>query len=135
MGGVDTNDQMMSYQNFPGNLTDGGCLSFLDLLNQAIVNAWILQQFQPNAKNVAKRIFELNFQKFSSRKTYVGQQANATKRYDGIQHFVVQNNMRGYCMNECGSKIMHKCTKCDIFLCIGCYVHTTHRIQTEIKSF
>ena len=32
-----------------------------------------------------------------------------------------KTDKRGYCKNECGSKVMYKCTKCDIFLCIDCF--------------
>ena len=63
MGGVDTNDQMMSYQNFSRKSYRWWMPIFFDLLKQAIVNAWILQQFQPNAKKRGQKDFRIELSK------------------------------------------------------------------------
>ena len=48
---------------WPGNVTSKFLQEMVDdwvfdLLNQAIMNVWILQEFQSNTKNLAKRIPE-----------------------------------------------------------------------------
>jgi len=38
---------------------------FFDLLKEAIVNTWILQQFQPNTKNSSQKEFRIDLSKTS----------------------------------------------------------------------
>eukprot|EP00795_Rhopilema_esculentum_P017028 gene17028-8536_t len=88
---------------------------------QAIVYAWILEQYHPDAKKRGQKEFRIElFQSlvgtFSARKREAGQQPNATKRFDGNQHFVVKSEKRGYCKHGCGSKVFFKCTKCEMEL-------------------
>jgi len=101
---------------------------FFDLLKEAIVNTWILQQFQPNTKNSSQKEFRIDLSKnlngtFSARERPVGQKPNATKIFDRVQHLVVKSETRGYCKNECGGKVKYKCFKCDIFHCIDCFLN------------
>eukprot|EP00795_Rhopilema_esculentum_P005786 gene5786-11074_t len=133
MGGVDTNDQMIAYQNLSRKSYRWWVPIFLDLFKQAIVNAWILEQYQPDAKKRGQKEFRIElFQSlvgtFSARKREAGQQPNATKRFDGNQHFFVKSEKRGFCKNVCGSKVFYKCTKCEIFLCIVCFYNYHKRL-------
>ena len=128
MGGVDTNDQMMTYNNLSRKAYRWWLPIFLDLFKQSIVNAWILKQHQPNQKKQSQKQFRIElFQvlvgDFSSRNREKGQQPNPSNRFDGIQHFISNHSKRGYCKNSCGKKVHYKCCKCDIFLCIDCFRH------------
>ena len=132
MGGVDTNDQMMAYNNLSRESYRWWLPIFFDLFKQSIVNAWILKQQQPSAAKQTQKQFRIElFQglvgDFSSRKREKGQQPNPSKRIDGLQHLVVSHGKRGYCKSNCGKKVQYKCCKCDIFLCIDCFrpYHTT----------
>ena len=126
MGGVDTNDQMLSYDNLSRKTYRWWMPIFLDLFKQAVVNAWIIERSHKNAAARSQKDFRIELYKgligkFSARKRAFGQQPNAVQRYDGMQHFVIRVDKRGLCKNGCGKKVQYKCSKCDIFLCIDCY--------------
>lgn len=127
MGGVNTNDQLMSCQKFPGNLIDGGCFLFwfvegshCEYLDIAAVPTKYKEQ-QP--KGVPHWPIKNLNGTFSARERPVGQKPNATKIFDRVQHLVVKSETRGYCKNECGGKVKYKCFKCDIFHCIDCFLN------------
>ena len=63
MGGVDTNDQMMAYHNLSRKSYRCWMPIFLDLLKQTIVNAWILEQYQPDVKRRGQKEFRIELYK------------------------------------------------------------------------
>ena len=102
MDGVDTNDQLLSCQHLSRTSYRCWMPIFFDILKQAIVTAQILRQLQQNTKICGLNKFYIELSKnligsFSARKISAGQHPNATKRYDGFQHFVVKSEKRGYC--------------------------------------
>lgn len=43
-------------------------------------------------------------------------------RYDGINHWIGKTNSRRHCANKCGSRIGTECGKCNVGLCVECFV-------------
>ena len=100
MGGVDTNDQMMAYHNLSRRSYRWWLPIFFDLFKQAVVNAWIIEQFQPDALKRGQKEFRIELYQglignFTARKRAFGQQPNATMRFDGVQHYVMKLEKRG----------------------------------------
>eukprot|EP00795_Rhopilema_esculentum_P016150 gene16150-7515_t len=58
MGGVDTNDQTLSYDNLSRKSYRWWLPIFLELFKQGIVNAWILQSAQPNSRKRGLKSFQ-----------------------------------------------------------------------------
>ncbi|XP_039297544.1 piggyBac transposable element-derived protein 3-like [Nilaparvata lugens] len=134
MGGADRMDQNVSHCriNVRGKKWYWSILTWL--IDVATHNAWLLMK-----KSVAQDLTQIEFRRTlvqvylgrygipsqQGRAITSGPRAELELRYDETRHYVanVKNGLRRRCgLEECKSVPRTECIKCDVGLCIGCFV-------------
>ena len=129
MGGVDTHDQLLA--NTPSLRKSRKWYHpiVFHYLDSAIVNAWILEKFQPDSDNHNKRLIDFKIEIiqeligfFSSRKRIGRPRLSDQTRYSLTGHLVERQAKRALCACGCGSKVNTWCHSYHCAISIDCFV-------------
>lgn len=103
---------------------------FTWLIDVCIQNAWIMLKEH-------KKITQLEFRRqlattyltrhgvpplSAGRKPRIENQLHDLLRFDGIDHWIVKTESRRRCSFKCGSRVATECLKCEVGLCIDCFL-------------
>lgn len=137
MGGTDRMDQNMSYYRIGFRGKKWYWSLFTWMLDAAMHNAWLLMK--KSGTNISqldfrRSIVQIYLQRYknppiglgrptTSKFSSISSRMSDDIRLDRKDHFVTSCNRRRCAAPECNKTIRTKCCKCDVGLCVNCFMY------------